>query len=451
MQEAFFRIQERFNYVGWVPCVSGKLFFEYCSCGLGRQYQDVNHLQFNSDKTGIPTRYIIINSIVDWQDSVVSGANGVCSVTLIAETKENNDTLEGEIHICFKESPVRNQKPSPTQLKNKNFLESLHALIRTVRYDSWNEKNIEAGFLKVYNLLRYEDKGTEAHFVVRFCLQEVGISYLGLESSGKSVDNDEQLAIIRQAFYYLKYSMHKHQHHDRDDDSLTTIHKIPRHKKDIGLILINDLKHGLVQLKRNFGTESNSSRFGAKGIASYGISLIKACESSQFISPEAANQQLVIFGAITASIESRVEEYQAQEDRRVTAINKSRGLIFLILALLSPWIIMLSKGAAGEPFYNPESKVAEILKYIVSSDWHILYSFLFLMIIYHGDKLLYSNFPSGFLGSKGFRVHIASIIKEENKWVSSFIVIALLLIAFSLIIEAVYSLFVGETLWPKVF
>ena len=69
-----------YDYIGWVPCVSGRLFFEYTFPGLGTPKCSINHVEQNNESTSYH-RYIIVSSVVDWKDGKEKGSSGrMCSI-----------------------------------------------------------------------------------------------------------------------------------------------------------------------------------------------------------------------------------------------------------------------------------------------------------------------------------------------------------------------------------
>ena len=65
------------------------------------------------------------------------------------------------------------------------------------------------------------------HWAVNFTISEHGFVRLKpLVRPRRSQSNDDQKLLLRQVYYYLKYTFHRHQHHDHNNDSLTTIHAI---------------------------------------------------------------------------------------------------------------------------------------------------------------------------------------------------------------------------------
>lgn len=59
---------QEYEYIGWVPCVCGRLFFDMTECGLHvkKVFAAVNHAE--ADDSGLIRRRILVASDVDWKD-----------------------------------------------------------------------------------------------------------------------------------------------------------------------------------------------------------------------------------------------------------------------------------------------------------------------------------------------------------------------------------------------
>ena len=90
-------MKNKHEYIGWVPCISGKLFFEFSDCGLNDDTIEINinHLDSNA---GNVIRYVVMSSTVKWEDQHKDKYDGLFRVLLIASTT-NDNYLSGNIII----------------------------------------------------------------------------------------------------------------------------------------------------------------------------------------------------------------------------------------------------------------------------------------------------------------------------------------------------------------
>jgi hypothetical protein len=100
-------------------------------------------------------------------------------------------------------------------------------------------------------------------------MNESGIAYLSLNNLDGNFTQTDEYVLCRQAFYFLKYSLHTHKHHTNTLDSLTTVHPINDDPIKLGKRLIFDLKQSLVDINRRPPYLKSEINYNFSGITSY--------------------------------------------------------------------------------------------------------------------------------------------------------------------------------------
>jgi len=94
------RAFEEFKYIGWVPCISGHLFFEYTAHGLGdpRSSLTINNTELSSKNNRL-VRHIIQSSTVNWEDHKIPGFSGKYRVIMHSKSGARDSEAHGSVYI----------------------------------------------------------------------------------------------------------------------------------------------------------------------------------------------------------------------------------------------------------------------------------------------------------------------------------------------------------------
>lgn len=359
-------------YIGWIPCLAGHLFFNLSEPGL--VYQDCFNVNFlDADPTtGAPKcRYIVASSVYDFKDSGKKHDLGLARV-IVAAKAETPYRVSGEIYfIPFLERQHTHDETQNHErvLKELHNLSEHHHLITTTRYDSPAlEERLShfssrlSGFCAssgdgavVSQLLRMQGwKVLSVHFEI----DDAGFIYLAFAGSKseyealfsvhEDVVNNAPLSIntlCRQAFYYLKYLLHKHSHHAHYNDSLTTIHRVRAERWRMADAMIRDIKRGLVEDKRAKRFDSHNNA----GIAAYGKSLVTSCERKRLVpqsanpdSPYNAGLQATYFSNLSDSIAILRDTHKTGPSRFRSIMGTFQQALVLPFLFLTPFLLVLN-------------------------------------------------------------------------------------------------------------
>lgn len=358
-----------YTHVGWIPCVGGHLDFGLMKPGISGKFTGTTKDSKTSCVNFCPSgpgdhhhRKVAIQSWVDWNDTF-ENANGKSRVCLIAEAvpSDNLDNryLVGSILIYPK-----NYETQKGGTHNAKLLDVIHDLdyIST----SWSNRNASMFSKLGFFLNAVYHKYLKKHRKRRFCLKKLnswaiaqksldwhwkrllasipslsdnthpavkviakdaeqlpniyrvdfkvtpnGISFmkfndLGVHSNQRhSITDEDKFVITRQAFYYLKYSLHTHKHHGHQQDAMTSI---VQYNNDSGLRMLGQVKRELTGIKRmqSFKKQRHHSA-ESLGIISYAGSLCVALRESGFFSDKQFKRELARLESLKGSFESQHE------------------------------------------------------------------------------------------------------------------------------------------------
>ncbi len=293
-----------YKYIGWIPCLSGELFFSKTRPSLGSY--DIVHSNLTSrsleDNTFLG-RHLFTSSVVDWQDTefIAKPNGGLYRVVVIAKTNsykalagfvyliEKNrldrsefrflprEDHELEIEIMSELGLVSNSKSHYEQDSIFGSSESLDQHYDNIK-NKFSKMRPELG-RELEEEVELSEAGVHSGprdipfvHICKFYIDKSGVILLHPVAA---VDIATGKRSCMLSFYYLKFLLHRHSHHASDNESLTTLHQLKPSGVENAEILLRDIKRGLVDARRSRGR----SRQLAAGIALYGDSLIQSCES----------------------------------------------------------------------------------------------------------------------------------------------------------------------------
>lgn len=404
------------DYVGWVPCLDGDLVFDLVECGL-RNGDSTEIVHYAMDRDESLTEYIILNSTVDWKDfdNKKNELRGLWSVIVLSKRSIANKKHIGTIYFML------NQKS-----RDEPWRDSLET-VREINLQLNTEQDIDIPeeFSRLEESLAKTCSVSRDCFNAKFILEQDGIVWI--EPSPKN-DDDRKL-IARQAYYYIKYSWHKHRHHDARAETLTTAHKIETNESKIYIAdrLIGDLKRNLVRFKREIDHTSHRDILKAKGIVSYTKALVEIMRSKGFIDNDFYTREINHLEYFQESLDIISSGIEKDMSLHSQAVNDARAFILFVFAMITPAL-----------FINKNSE--NTLGYIQwISDWYssgmnfitliaIITTYLFFYI---SIKSHYGNFwilYSGFKKLVTFIVHD----REPNNFLSNTHIVCIIIILLSI-------------------
>lgn len=394
--------KDEFTHIGWVPCISGHLFFEFTCCGLGRAslIVDVNNVERQSLNRDL-WRYIIISSNVNWQDDKDKESTGLFKVVLAADVPIEGSCVCGSVYIFLA------AVSSGTQ-------ENIDSILRKIKENTENRRPVAA----LYSTLTQQlaEKQAEGICRINFSLNRAGFVRLNLESLDPDRGFNNEI-LIRQAYYYIKYSWHKHQHHSDTAESLTTVHPL-----DLGgthsdaFAMINDLKRALVQLKRDFHVSEYRSLYQAEGIATYAKSLILSARREQMLEDGDSKEQVSYFENVAKSVAVKIKVIEQELTTRSLISSNFRSILLFFLAVVAPIslvfrekIVSVAKSSGDTP------AIAHLLGHLFGSGYKLLGMCLIWLTFYLAYRQLYLSFGSPLLAFRWIRDLLDRIVAGRYK------------------------------------
>ncbi|MCF6282218.1 MAG: hypothetical protein L3J28_08405 [Candidatus Polarisedimenticolaceae bacterium] len=391
-----------YSHIGWVPCISGSLRFELTTCvlGTGSIKCDLNYLEKNPTNQEY-SRQVLISSVVDWKDEGPEEKDGIYRVLLHSSFPADSKCINGMIYIIPESLAEHSWSDIDTHIKGINQLAED------------KEDILEAVSSLTKALANYKHKRL---YKIQFCLNESGFSFLKFDTDTQHTNKTKDTA-IRQAYYYIKYSWHKHRHHNDTAESLTTTHRIRDDGTIDGSLLITDLKKSLVILKRDFHPSDYKSLYHAKGMAAYAKSLISSCYKNEFINEITKAEHDGYLDNISCSLNVLAETVQREIDTRTLVSNNFRSILLFILAFVAPLTIIFREeirlaAKAGE---SHSSIAIEVISSIAGNDYFILLTAICVWLLYCLHKKMHLKYGSSFLAFQLFKDAIDLIVNQKHK------------------------------------
>lgn len=387
-----------FDYTAWIPCLSGNLVFEFIRPSLGS-----NHINKTSKDN---SDFYILYSEKDWKDKPTD-LSGKASIVLLAERKENH--LEGRILIAPKEKAA---SPWTKKINNGNLTSQL--TLTSFRAS-------------------LKEKDRASIYTVKFKVHHSGIILLGTQDLADDHSPETKETLLRQSFYYIKYSLHHHKHHPKSIDSITTIEKINKsNPQESAKRLVEQLTFSIIELKRHYSDLGYRKETRHHGLLAYTRSLVQIVKEHKLAGAEYCDSQNLYLSNFGDSFRAIQEERKGKKDKKNRAIVLSLQILSLILA--SFFAFSSISFNTGRAFLSlPDEKSKEIIfsypdiyvdffSSIENITWWFIFVFASIFCVYYSIL--------GWPG-KNRRDHAKSLFSNEmlsNKKILKNISLALFLI-----------------------
>ncbi|WP_156790400.1 hypothetical protein [Alcanivorax sp. DG881] len=368
-----------YNYVAWIPCLSGNLVFDFIAPCLGQNHTHVPI--FSKTKTNL------IYSEKDWQDKP---ADLTGKTSILLRTEEHGEVLTGEILLAPSGKAAADWK---VKLRHKNI----------------QEKNSSQDFI---NSLPAQSRANV--YVLAFSVHKSGITFLSTKKIN-TPDNEPQSAstLARQAFYFIKYCLHRHKHHPKSIDSITTTEEIfsDNDKRSPAKKIIDQLIRSLVELKRLYSDLGKSEGNRHIGLIAYTRSLAQIIKEHKLEKPEYCDSILIYLENFEKSFSAIRQERHEKSEKKSKSITLSLQITSFLLASFFAFTVI----SFNLHRLKPEKHHGEIEPYpelftTFFSDYLNIYNWLFLTA---GITLLIHIYFSGWFGKLN-RVVVKSYFKQER-------------------------------------
>jgi hypothetical protein len=395
-----------YSHIGWIPCINGHLDFGLMIPGIAGSFTNnslkdpkVTSINYGSIyRDNHHARKIILQSKVDWKDNKNEDTNGDFRVILIAEANESNNLderrLKGSLYIyplsseptldCGKSElpwfePIHSANDSLNEYKNKKL-------------GDWGETRdkLNINYLNLYQILNNNATNPikEHFYKIDFEVNNNGLTKLSLGfSSIDDIHENEKYLLIRQAFYYVKYSLHSHKHHFSQEDSLTTVVPIetePTLKCQTGLRLLGQLKRELTSIKRTYSNGGNRTFCDEQGIIAYMNSFCVSLRNDGYLTDKLYEREVEYLKSIKESFSVQTDKQDKKNSRTAEIKSIYRVYIAWGLSLISVVWLTTIKNFIN---YEQEAKIAN--SYSLSEHIVILIALLMASLYIYKKQVSY--------------------------------------------------------------
>ena len=237
-------------------------------------------------------------------------------------------------------------------------------------------------------------------FNIKYRILSNGLTFLKTEDwLGKSNNPEHRDAINRtkfiadkQCFIYLKYSLHRHKHHNGQEDRLTSVHKIDHGNYKRGALkLVEDLNRSIIEIKEREVENFDSPDHYLQGFISYAKSLLISLEATKLIEKEEALRKRDYLDNIFWSwkaVASRTQKVRSE--KKDTRDSNSKGIVeffqaISILVATFSLIIHVSFNVLREPnssFMLKGTIYQDLPLYFKSTVVLDVLTFLFTLVVF---------------------------------------------------------------------
>lgn len=346
-----------YSHIGWIPCINGHLDFGLMVPGIVGSFTNdsLKDLKTTSINYGYlyrdshHARKIILQSKVDWKDNNNKDFNGDFRVILLAKANESDNldkrTLSGSIYIY----PLNSEPPLDEGKSSLSWFEPIHSAndslkqYRVNNIKNWENvrKKLNSDYLSLNHALNnFANNPIKEHFYkINFEVNASGLTKLSLACTDTvNIQNTEKYLVIRQAFYYVKYSLHSHKHHFAQEDSLTTVIPIETDQKlnfQTGLRLLGQLKRELTSIKRTYSNGGNRTFCDEQGILAYMSSFCVSLKRDGYLCEELYNREIEYLKSVKTSFSVQTDKQDKRSNRIEEIKSTYRAYVALGLSLIS--------------------------------------------------------------------------------------------------------------------
>jgi len=415
------------SHIGWLPTVGGRLFFKrpFCSLASKRDQTCISHVERIDTQR---RRWIFIGAKIDWEDQKAKRSaiedheyrqlRGHFVNLLFTNYVPTTKTIEGQIFITGYKAWLGDLLGKVHQLKdlirNRKDYKKLDRIPEEIsQFKEW---------LDEYN--------NEQVYQVDFTLDRYGfIKFSYIRRNGESNGDAHERTIIRHAYYFVKYSWHKHKHHDQTADCLTTVHP-NLSDNETGQLILNDLKDSIVEITQNFNPRSRTISH-VSGLLAYTKSLVVSLKRAGYLDPDQCRDELIYLQNMSDSADVLNDKFVAGKKRAEAAGTNFRAVLLFVMAIFTPLVLVLrdeiSKGVNLDKEADSNSSVIFVktaMDYSMSIPYFHFYLIVSLFVSYFAWCRFYVKYDSIIDLFTGWRSWVEA--GKNRPIITSFITVVLL-------------------------
>ena len=456
-----------YSHIGWIPCINGHLDFGLMVPGIQGGLTDLNFIDRkttlinfgNIKKNNHHARKIMLQSKVEWKDTKGPNFDGCFRVFVTAEANESEcmdkRELKGSIYIyplaretIKSGSNIDIDFPWFDDIHNaKLILNEYNKQSKSIIEDEnkktmWSE--VQCKLNNIFDKLNTNlESGASKHidknyYKANFKVCSKGFCELSFcTTSSSQTPKSTEYIVLRQAFYYLKYSLHIHKHHGHDSDALTTI--IPNDKDKVALKLIGQLKRELTSIKRTYSQLGYKKSDNEQGILAYMNSLCTSLKDKGYFTRDLYNRELDYLYSLESSFHAQKNFAEANANTISNIKEFNITIVTWLLAIGSLlWLTIFQHFVEMRPESSVEGEAIKKIVNIFSFSETIILAITVLICIFTTSYLLYRRKVKRSINTVGLQLFIEN--KQSQDW-SIFYIGVFIKISFALIGGI-------ATLWP---
>ncbi|MCG7566565.1 hypothetical protein FIU82_01770 [Pseudoalteromonas sp. THAF3] len=357
-----------FTHIGWIPCINGHLDYGLMAPGISGSFttkklrdNKTTRVNFGHRKQyDHHSRRIILQSKLDWKDTNTPDFDGEFRIVVVGETNESenldNRILSGKLFIYpLSEEPEltsegKSELPWFEHIHQaKSFQDKINSKLSSEAWEKLQQQ-LNTHFLGVKSSLESDfKKHISSHFYeICFQVDPHGFTKLKLTNSSTTLSDEKKYLTLRQAFYYIKYSLHSHKHHYIEEDSLTTIvplgNSTSSHKRQVALKLLGQLKRELTSIKRTYSSGGQKAFGEEQGIISYMNSLCASLKSARYIDESTYTREKEYLNSLSSSFSVQSGKREKKDRSEGDIRSKYRVYVAWVLSLISIIWLVIVKG-----------------------------------------------------------------------------------------------------------
>lgn len=407
-----------YSHVGWVPCITGRMFFKFASCNLAHGSVFADRVCNAVNASGERIRHVVISSVVDWRDiekaSDGSSFDGKFRVTLVSTYKLGADDIQGLVYLI------------PLADSLKLYPEEVDETLKKVAVSLQEQPSAEFGhdLTQLGLALRKNHRAGSRHpqKIINFSMDRCGFVRLGMEDAEAYKDSLETItASIRSAYYYIKYTWHKHKHHHPGDESLTTVHRIDSENKDAELAILDHLKQALLQKYRTSKGKDLEGLIQARGILRYADALITSLHSTDALNKEEMEKEVISLQNLDSSFQRVYEQNLNWLNNAKSSSDLFRNGLLLWLSLVAPLTLLFKEHILehlGENKDYSQNIFINISSKLYGHDYGILIMSALCVVLFFVFKLSFDlNIRKWLYRKKAVQKYFVTPLETNGKFV----------------------------------
>ena len=318
--------------------MSGHLFFHKVRSGLFKSVPGEALVHTDSESK---LNYLACRSIVDWKDfHEVLASNGEYEVVLACKYVIGSEEIVGSIYVTStKHESIADHPAALLSRKINDHSIRTGKAFRAKLFEVAAEQNLNT-IAAFDELIKNREKlRGDKHWEVSFKVNRMGFAWFKA-SVDSELDPNQAGTLIRQCFYFAKYTWHSHKHHEESEDNLTTVIEVQgKSDEEIAKQLIVSLNASLVDINR-YGALRVGDKSNGLGIIAYCSSLISSCRSIGWINDAECNLQLAYLLSIGDSIRAQYADIDRQAEALSQRRDNVRNWLLFVLTCIAPSILI---------------------------------------------------------------------------------------------------------------